>query len=48
MMAVWMVAQISMDALAAARGAAIRRGEEGYRSGTPVRYLRSLFFSSIL
>jgi hypothetical protein len=38
-----MVAQISMDALAAAQGAAIRRGDEGYRSGTPIRYLRSLF-----
>ena len=46
-MAVWMVERelggISMDALAAAQGAAIAAAGKSTAQGTPVRYLRSVF-----
>lgn len=46
-MSVWMVERelpgISMEALAAAQGAAITQAGKSTAGGTPVRYLRSLF-----
>jgi hypothetical protein len=46
-MSVWMVERelpgISMEALAAAQGAAIAEAGKATEQGTPVRYLRSVF-----